>query len=376
MSRVRAGLWLLAGLTGVAVLFASQQYAIYRAESMPTPFAATVVMQMALWCPWAILGPLAWLQAARWPVREGDKFHNLVRHTALALAFAATLVAIYVAVYELLLHLPATVTWFTAVDRARPVRANAMFLFSAYFHIELLVYAAVVSVATAVRSNQELRTREREALQLSSQLATARLQVLTAQLQPHFLFNTLHTIGSLILQRNTEHAMQILAELGELLRLTLDRQSAELIPLHEELEHLRRYLRIEETRFGDRLTVTWRIDPAALSVLVPPLILQPIVENALKHGVSRRVEPAVVDLHAALVDGRLRVSVYNDGPLLDEAWSPDAFGFGLRNVHERLVTQGAGSALTLRNLEQRGVLAMLDLPVRIGAETSQGVLSG
>jgi two-component system, LytTR family, sensor kinase len=146
--------------------------------------------------------------------------------------------------------------------------------------------------------------------------------------------------------------------------------------LHDELEHLKRYLRIEETRFGDRLTVTWRIDPAALSALVPPLILQPIVENALKHGVSRRVEPAIVDVRAALADGRLRVSVYNDGPLLDEAWSPDAFGFGLRNVHERLVTQGEGSALTLRNMDQRGVLATIDMPARIGGESSQGAVSG
>jgi two-component system, LytTR family, sensor kinase len=376
MSRVRAGLWLLASLTGVALLFSSQLYVIFRAESMPTPFAATLALQMAHWYPWAILGPLAWSQAARWPVREGDKLRNLLRHAALAMVVAATVVAIYVAVYELLLHLPATVTWFTAVDRARPLWANVMFLFSAYFHIELLVYAAVVSVASAVRSNQELRTREREALRLSSQLVSARLQVLTAQLQPHFLFNTLHTIGSLILQRNTEHAMRILAELGELLRLTLDRQTAELIPLHDELEHLKRYLRIEETRFGDRLTVTWRIDPAALSALVPPLILQPIVENALKHGVSRRVEPAIVDVRAALAAGRLCVSVYNDGPLLDEAWSPDAFGFGLRNVHERLVTQGEGSALTLRNVDQRGVLATIDMPARIGGESSQGAVSG
>jgi two-component system, LytTR family, sensor kinase len=376
MSRVGTGVWLLAGLTGVALLFSSQLYVIYRAESVPTPFVAIVTLQLVHWYAWAVVGPVAWWQAARWPIRGGDKLRNGVRHAALAILIGLAIVALFVAVYELLLHWPATVSWFSAVDRARPLRANALFWFSAYFHIELLIYAAIVGIASAVRSDRDLRTREREALQLSSQLATARLQVLTAQLQPHFLFNTLHTIGSLILQRNSEHAMRILAELGELLRLTLDRQSAELIPLHDELEHLKRYLRIEETRFGDRLTVTWRIDPAALSALVPPLILQPIVENALKHGVSRRIEPATVDVRAVLVDGRLRVSVYNDGPLLDAAWSPDAFGFGLRNVHERLVTQGEGSALTVRNVDQRGVLATIDLAARMAAQPSQGALRG
>ena len=377
MTRVRRTSWLLIGLTAVALLFASQLYVVYRAEGMSIPFAAILVPQIFYWYSWVIAGPFAWSRAARWPVRSGDKLlANLARHAAVAVLTGLAVVGVYFTVYEIVLHLPVTLNWSTPLDRARPWTANAMFLFSAYFHIQLLLYAAVVGIASAVRSNRELVTREREALQLSSQLATARLQVLTAQLQPHFLFNTLHTIGSLILQRNTEHAMRILAELGELLRLTLDRQRAERIPLGDELEHLKRYLRIEETRFGDRLTVAWRIEAAALEALVPPLLLQPIVENALKHGVSRRIEPAVLEIHAALVGSRLRISIYNDGPLLDPAWSPDAAGFGLRNVHERLITQGQDSFLKLENVDARGVLATLDMPARFGGDAIRGAASG
>lgn len=294
---------------------------------------------------------------------------NAARHVALAIAVSAALLVANFGLYQTMLQVPMTASWFSAADRARPWTVNIMFFFSAYFHFEVLIYGAIVAVAHAVRSSNELRTREREALELSSQLATARLQVLTAQLQPHFLFNTLHTIGSLIVQRNSDRAVQILAELGDLLRMTLERQDARLIPLADELEHLKRYLRIEETRFGDRLTVDWQVEPAALDALVPPLILQPIVENALKHGVSKRVEPSRIVLRAEVADGRLRVSVYNDGPQLANGWSAaSSLGFGLRNVRDRLVTGDLGGSFAIDNVGTAGVRATIELPAQDATE--------
>jgi LytS/YehU family sensor histidine kinase len=157
--------------------------------------------------------------------------------------------------------------------------------------------------------------------------------------------------------------MQILAELGELLRITLHRQRAESIPLSEELDHLSRYLRIEEARFGDRLTVEWQIEPAALKALVPPLILQPLVENALKHGVATRIERATLVIRAAIENGRLRTSVRNDGPMLPASWALESSkGFGLRNVHERLHTRGGACTLRVENAGTQGVLATIELP--------------
>jgi LytS/YehU family sensor histidine kinase len=192
--------------------------------------------------------------------------------------------------------------------------------------------------------------------------------VLTAQLQPHFLFNTLHTIGSLILQRKNEDAMQMLAQLGELLRITLHRQTAESIPLGEELDHLKRYLQIEEMRFGDRLTVEWDVEPAATRALVPPLILQPLVENALKHGVADRIERATLLIRAAMAGDRLHVAVRNDGPTLPSTWALDSSkGFGLRNVHERLLTRGGSCTLRVENAGTQGVLATIDMPAQMEA---------
>jgi two-component system LytT family sensor kinase len=368
MKSVRQWVLLFAALTVVALLFASQIYVAFRTESMRVPFRAILLPLICLWYLWAVAGPLAWSFATRWPIRAEHKMKNAVRHAALAIAVSAGVLGAFVSVYQMLLQIPMTASWLLITNRPRPWTTNVVFFFSAYFHFELLVYGTVVAVAHAVRSSSELRTREREALELNSQLTTARLQVLTAQLQPHFLFNTLHTVGSLIVQRNSDRAMQILAELGDLLRMTLERQDARLIPLADELEHLKRYLRIEETRFADRLTVDWQIDPGALDALVPPLILQPIVENALKHGVAKRVEHSRVVVRAGLADGRLRVSVYNDGPQLANEWSAESsLGFGLRNVRDRLATGGIGGTLAIDNVGPAGVRATIELPARLAA---------
>jgi sensor histidine kinase YesM len=357
---------LLAALTLLALVFASQLYAVYRTEGYPIEFGSMFAIQLALWYPWALAGPAAWAAGMRWPIRGYRKMPNLLRHAAIGGALSLIVVVSFAAVCVIAIDLPATRRWFQSLEKISTFEGMVMFFFSAYFHIELLVYGSIVAIANAVRSNRELRDRERETLQLSSQLTTARLQVLTAQLQPHFLFNTLHTIGSLILQRKNDDAMAILAELGELLRITLHRQTAESIPLNDEVDHLKRYLRIEEARFGDRLAVNWDIEPAALKALVPPLILQPLVENALKHGVATRIERATLIVRAALENGRLRVSVRNDGPTLPTSWALESSkGFGLRNVHERLQTRGGACTLRVENAGTQGVLATIELPAEM-----------
>jgi sensor histidine kinase YesM len=371
MTRGRLALLLLGSLTLLALLFSSQLYVVYRAESMPVSFGALLALQICHWYSWAVAGPVAWWSGMRWPLRASGKRSNAIRHVAIACALSMVVILIYAGACYAALSVPALRPWFSSLGPIQTFTALLRFFFSYYFHIELLVYSAIVAVAHAVGSNRELQARERETLQLSSQLATARLQVLTAQLQPHFLFNTLHTIGSLILQRKNDEAIEMLAELGELLRITLHRQTAESIPLSDELEHLRRYLRIEEARFGDRLAVSWEIEPAALDARVPPLILQPLVENALKHGVAANVTPATLVVRAARNGERLRISVCNDGPSLPSGWVlGSSSGFGLRNVRERLLTRGEGCSLTVENAGNTGVLATIEMPALKAAETA------
>jgi len=246
----------------------------------------------------------------------------------------------------------------------RSVRDNALFLFTSYFHVELLVYTGIVAFANASASRAALQERERDALRLTSALATARLQALRAQLQPHFLFNALHTIGSLVLQRQNDRAVGMIAELGDLLRATLSGGEADLIPLSDELIHLRRYIRIEEARFGDRLQVQWDVAAAPAHALVPAFILQPIVENAFKHGIAHRTGEARLAIRAAAGNGTLRLEVYNDGPQLDPAWSlTGSRGIGLRNIVERLQVREPSSQLTVENTGTSGVTASLSWPL-------------
>jgi two-component system, LytTR family, sensor kinase len=359
MSRFRHVTWLLAGLTAVSLLISSQLYVAYRAEGVPIPFGIILALQVGHWTCWAAAGPLAWSLAARWPLRPGRRLQSIARHAAAAVIVAIAIIVAFGALSQLAMRVPWTARWLPMQDRS--IASTARFLFTTYFHLELLVYAAIVAVAHAVHSYRALVARERESLQLASQLANARLHVLTAQLQPHFLFNALHTVGSLILQRKNDDALRILAELGDLLRITLDRQNAGSITLREEIEHLERYLRIEEARFGDRLTVRWRVDPLALDARIAPLILQPLVENAIKHGVAASVDPVTVDLHATRNAHGLCVSIYNDGPLLPRDWAGEtSFGFGLRNLHERLVTLGRGR-LSIANEGTHGVRATLEI---------------
>jgi sensor histidine kinase YesM len=155
----------------------------------------------------------------------------------------------------------------------------------------------------------------------------------------------------------------MLAELGELLRATLAHRDTELTPLREEIAYLRHYLRIEEARFGDRLRVVWDVDPAAAEASIPPFILQPLIENAFRHGISRRTDDSTLRISAAADGGTLRVTIYNDGPPLPEPFSlADGGGYGLRNVTERLRTRTPAGRVELANAAT-GVRATLVLPL-------------
>ena len=336
---------------------ALQLYVGYGLRGVHVPFLATFAVQLCHWELWTMAGPIVWSFAARWPLGAGERWHSLARHAVAALGTTLAILAANLLLYHTLIRLPGASAWFAGFDRSLP--ATATFYAATYFHLELLIYAAVVATAHAVRTTTQLRAREREALRLEGELTSARLAVLRAQLQPHFLFNTLHTIGSLVLQQETDRATRLLAELGELLRGALAQRDADLAPLRDEIAYLRRYLTIEEARFGDRLRVEWDIEPGALDAWVPPFILQPLVENAFRHGISRRTEPSRLEVSAASRNGSLRVSIYNDGPGLVERGG--GAGYGLTNVTARLETRQPAGRLELVN-DGGGVRATLVMP--------------
>jgi two-component system, LytTR family, sensor kinase len=366
-----AGVWrrptqlalIAAALSAPAAVIATQLYVGYRLRGLRVPFAAVLLIQLVHWELWAIAGPVVWTLEARWPLDPGGRRRALLRHAITACVVATVVLLLNLAIYHTLIRMPGISGWFSeGFDRS--LAQTALFYFVAYFHVELLVYGAIVAAAYAARTTTLLRAREHDALRLEAELTGARLTALRTQLQPHFLFNTLHTIGSLVLQRKNDQAVQLLAELGELLRSTLSHRDTDLAPLAEEIAYLRRYLRIEEARFADRLRIEWHLDPAADNALVPPFILQPLVENAFRHGISRRTEDSLLSIATRVEDGSLRIAIYNEGPPLAESFSIDrATGYGLKNVAERLRTRRPAGRVDLANAPAGGVRATLVLPL-------------
>ena len=230
-------------------------------------------------------------------------------------------------------------------------------------------YWAVIALHAVYRSQKNAKSREREAFELkvqaselAQQLATAQLSSLKMQLQPHFLFNTLGAIMVLIQQQKTVQAEGMVEKLGDLLRLTLDDVEAQEVPLWRELEFLRLYLSIEQVRFEDRLRV--RIAPTALSeVLVPHMVLQPIVENAVRHGLGQSEEAVTIEVVATSSNGSLNLIVSDDGPGLSPR--PGRSGIGLTNTRDRLARLYGDSAhLVIEQAEGRGVRVTITLPIR------------
>jgi signal transduction histidine kinase len=200
----------------------------------------------------------------------------------------------------------------------------------------LMTYSAIVGLSHALAYHRESQSRALNALQLEAQLADARLRTLQAELHPHFLFNTLHAISTLV-HTKPDLADRMISRLSDLLRLTFDRSGSSRVPLQEELEFLQKYLEIEQTRFQDRLTVRYEIDPETLDAEVPRLILQPLVENAIQHGVAPRSAPGCVQIASRRQQGRLWLEVRDDGVGLNAgARARVRSGIGLANTRDRL----------------------------------------
>src|SRR5436190_1806027 len=204
------------------------------------------------------------------------------------------------------------------------------------FYVDLIIALLIVIAVHALLYYQNFRASELAQSSLKTQLAKAQLRALKMQLHPHFLFNTLHSISSLVLE-DPPKANSMIARLGDFLRLTIDNSDQQLVTLKEETEFLRCYLDIEQVRFGDRLTVEFKIDPGTLSAEVPHLILQPIVENAIQHAIAPRATPGKIDIAAKERNGLLRIEVKDNGPGIDPNRSGGELrGVGLSNVRARL----------------------------------------
>jgi two-component system LytT family sensor kinase len=234
----------------------------------------------------------------------------------------------------------------------------------------LMTYSAIVGLSYALGYYRESQARAIGAAHLEARLAEARLKTLEAELHPHFLFNTLHAISTLV-HTQPDAADRMISRLSDLLRITFSRSGAACVPLQEELEFLQKYLEIEQTRFQDRLTVEYEIDPDTLDAEVPRLILQPIVENAIKHGVAPRTAPGRITIGSRLEDNQVSLVVRDNGPGLSSSARAGLHdGVGLSNTRDRLeCLYGNAQALNLIESGQ-GLSVEMRLPFRCVSATT------
>jgi signal transduction histidine kinase len=284
-----------------------------------------LVLNFAYWFIPAGVAPFIFRLVRRYRIDE-QRAKTIAVHACAALTFTGVHAAGMIAVRMLLGINKPPAGWLFAFERTHLTNLDWL----------LMTYTTVVGFTYAMSYYREAQTRAVGEAHLQTRLMEARLKTLEAELHPHFLFNTLHAISTLV-HTNPDAADRMISRLSDLLRLTFDRSGAARVPLQEELEFLQKYLEIEQTRFQDRLTVAYEIDPATLDAEVPRLILQPIVENAIKHGVSPRSGPGIVKITSRIEVDRLWLEVSDNGAgLSGTARTKFHNGVGLSNTRDRL----------------------------------------
>jgi two-component system LytT family sensor kinase len=315
--------------TLLSIFSALQSYRI-NTLSMKEPMDVEVWRLLVLnsfgywYVPAALTGPIFRL-TQRFPIESARRVRALTLHLLGGAAFS-------------LVHLVCTMTVAVALwPRAPyPFATRAQRIYLTNLDWALMTYSAIVGLSYAFAYYRESQARAVRAAHLEARLAEARLKTLEAELHPHFLFNTLHAISTLV-HTQPESADRMISRLSDLLRITFSRSGAACVPLHEELEFLQRYLEIEQTRFQDRLTVEYEIDPDTLDAEVPRLILQPLVENAIKHGVAPRQGPGTVSIVSRRDGSQLCLVVRDNGVGLTGGTRDRLHGgVGLSNTRDRL----------------------------------------
>src|ERR1051326_5750018 len=344
--------------TIVGLLFTVQQVAVAKVHGAHVNWVFVGVIELVYWNVWAAFTPLVIALAKRFPL-TGPRF---VSHIAIH-TITSFLMAPMASVTEYFLSRGLLGLLFRITDPAaqRPLPTFTGSVVSMSL-TGVLTYWLIVGLYQSIHFYQAAMERQTRAAQLETQLSHAELENLKSQLHPHFLFNSLHTIG-VLMQENVDAASHLLVCLGDLLRMALERRENE-ITLQSELEFVGKYLEIEQTRFHDRLKVHMDVPPDLLAVYVPSLALQPLVENAIKHGIS--VDSAVgrLEIAAQLHNGRVWLCVRDDGP----GPAPGArvrFGVGLTNIQSRLKQlYGDESSLELTRGDGGGCEAIITIPLR------------
>lgn len=355
--RLRAAGLYVAAWTAMALFYASQWLLYNFYDDTPESPIHIVAVALTDWYVRGLVALAVFPLARRVPIRREALGRALAIHIPASIAYALVKI---------------TICWWLGFVTPWLEPVGFFHLVLSEMHLDIAVYWIIVGLVHWTDSRRRLREHEREstrlalqAAQLETRLARAQLDSLKMQLQPHFLFNTLHSVSALIHQ-DDEAADLMIARLSDFLRLVIEHAGAQEVALVEELEFLRRYLEIQQVRFQERMRVSVDAAPDTLDAMVPNLVLQPLVENAIRHAVESRAVGGRVQVVARREDSVLRLTVRDDGPGLGVG--PIGAGLGIPNTQARLEhLYGGGQSLEIENHPEGGVVVTVTLPFRTGA---------
>lgn len=354
-------LWALSFACVIPIIIVTWTVLYLGRQHTPRPFRMFEAFMFVLdWSIWAALAPLVIALAWRIPFDRGRWFGGLSAHLLLSGVVAFVQMMLFIVLARALGAYPDG----TFAD-------TFWLILAVWYPYDLVIYWVIAIAAYSYDVSRRARVKEVEAAELREQLSTAQLDALRMQLHPHFLCNTLNTVAVFLRDGRVEEAEAIVTGMGELMHIALARMDAQEVPLAEELAFAQKYLEIERRRFSDRMEVSVEVDPGSMEALVPCMILQPVVENAVRHGISRDPNAGRVAVRAARRDGRLHLTVEDDGPGFGSGPSQSGHGVGLHNARMRLdrLYHGRGS-LRVGKSESGGGLVEIVLPFHSASSPS------
>lgn len=348
---------IVAGWAFLGLVLTLELYFNYRAGGMTqsVDFTDLAVSQFGRAIMWALLAPLILQMRVKMPLGRGGGWTGVSFHVAMSFVVMATYYLGRIAAYLLLWDEHKADFWSTALTG-----------FYGRNVIDMVYYWGVIAFGYNLEIYQRYKNEELKAAQLESKLVEIELKALREQLRPHFLFNTLNTVAVLVRENKNDEAVTLIARLSSLLRMSLDPARVHEVTVRQELDFLERYVEIQKARFSDRLSVGIAIEPAAMEARIPHLILQPLVENAILHGIAAKSGPGRVDILGGVEGETLWLEVRDDGPGLGLGAQRPREGVGLSNTRERIARiYGDRGRLDLRSEPGAGVSIRIMIPCRL-----------
>src|SRR5262245_52918733 len=351
--RTIAAIWLAGGL-----FEATQSVLILRfAERKQHAWLPLFATELATWLPWVLATPWVIGLARRYPIIRGTTVRTAAMHVATFAAISMVAEA-WSATLQVLFN-----PW---GNREPPTCWDTWSITLLYqVLLFLIAYVLILAITYLVDSREKVARQMTETARLNEELASAQLAALRRQMDPHFMFNALNSIAGLVRDHRDDEAVNMIVGLSEFLRRASADSHRSQVTLAEEVDYLQRYVDIQQVRFGERLRVSVDIQPELLEAQVPGLLLQPLVENAIKHGVGKRGTGGTIRVTGARKNGSLCLSVYNDGPGFPEDWQTAGTGVGLANLRTRLqILHGDASDLRMLRAGADGVEVVVTLPLK------------